>query len=111
MGPHLPFKPPRVQLSLLSSCRARRTVSGERLFDVCVFSHHLVSVSLSIYPSIWQSRRANLRHELARATPPVKNTGAVSELLRKTPEVHVATFLILSGRLNLTLYGVAMVTR
>lgn len=37
-----------------------------------------------------------------------KYTGAVTELW--TPEVPVATFLILSSRVNLTLYRVAMVT-
>lgn len=41
-------------------------------------------------------------------TPSETHTGAVVELC--TPEVHVATFLILPSCVNLTLYGVAMVT-
>lgn len=46
----------------------------------------------------WSDARTHLR----------KHAGAVTELC--PPEVPVATFLILSSRVNLTLYGVAMVT-
>lgn len=93
--PYLPFKPPRVQLSLLSSYRARHTVSGERLFRrVRVFSHHPLSISKSLH----QSRSANLRHEPARATPLSNTQELCRSCCAKPPEVHVATFLILSSR-------------
>lgn len=110
LSSNLPFKPPRVQLSLLSSYRARHTVSGERLFLTCVFPSTCVYLSISISEPQHNLRR---EHEHTCHTS-VKYTGAVLELLRgrkKKPQRFMLPHFSFYQAVNLTLYGVAMVTR
>lgn len=101
-----PLKPPQGSTFTAFILPSQTRCKWWETFLTHAFSHHLVSISQSLQ----RSRSSNLRHKTARATL-LSNTQELFRSCCAKPQRFMLPHFSFYQAVNLTLYGVAMVTR